>query len=76
MRTRARGELSVLVNLTGASHTFVAPPDAAVLLHTGTPDASGLAERAEAALRHESPGAASFITLAPDSAAIVGPARP
>ena len=71
-----RGELSVLVNLTGASHTFAVAPDAAVLLHTGSRDTTGLAESAEAALRHESPGAASFITLAPDSAAIVGPARP
>lgn len=67
-----RGELSVLVNLTGASHTFAVAPDAVILLHTGGPDSAPVI--APAVVGHQSTGAASVLTLAPDSAAIVAPA--
>ena len=68
-----RGELSVLVNLTGSSHTFAVAPDAVILLSAG----GGEVEPVITAASGPDPsGAASVITLAPDSAAIVAPARP
>jgi hypothetical protein len=64
--------LSVLVNLTGASHTFAVAPDAVILLHTG---GTGAATVIAEASTSDSTGAASVLTLAPDTAAIVAPAR-
>lgn len=65
-----RGDLAVLVNLTGSRRSFAVPEGAAVLLQTERVDVD-LAESAREALLHADPAAAGFVALPPDSAAVV-----
>ncbi|GAA1706550.1 malto-oligosyltrehalose trehalohydrolase [Microbacterium sediminicola] len=68
-----RGELSVLVNLTDGPHTFAVAEGSVVLLTTSPLVDLNPKDAAQRALRHDAIDAATFFTLAPNSAAIVAP---